>query len=82
MDKQEINKRVRAVVLDKLTYTREEAKDDADFKEQLSADSLDCIEIIMQIETEFSTTIPDEEWVGLDTIGKITEYLHERLTFV
>lgn len=82
MDKQEINKRVRAIVLDKLTCTREEAKDDADFKEQLSADSLDCIEIIMQIETEFSTTIPDEEWVGLDTIGKITEYLHERLTFV
>lgn len=81
MDKQEINKRVRAVVLDKLTCTREEAKDDADFKEQLSADSLDCIEIIMQIETEFSTTIPDEEWVGLDTIGKITEYLHERLSF-
>lgn len=82
MTKQEINKRVREIVTDKLGCSNEDATDIANFKDDLGGDSLDCIEVIMEIESSFSTTIPDEEWVGLDTISKITEYLHERLSFV
>lgn len=82
MTKQEINKRVREIVKDKLVCSNEDATDIANFKDDLGGDSLDCIEVIMEIQSSFSTTIPDEEWIGLDTIGKITEYLHERLSFV
>lgn len=82
MNKHEINKRVKALVIDRLCICEEDTTNDADFKKDLGADSLDLVELIMQVETDFSTTIPDKDWEDLDTISKLTNYLHERLAFV
>ncbi len=82
MNIDEINQRVRAIVIDKLGVESEDATDNAHFKDDLGADSLDLADLFMDLETSFSTTIPDVDWPELDTIGKVGAYLHERLQFV
>lgn len=47
--------------------------------EDLSIDSLDRIELCMQIETQFSTSIPDSDWEGMKEVGEIVNYLCDKL---
>lgn len=82
MNKQYINQKVKHIVIEKLGIPDEDATDTAHFKDDLGADSLDCVELFMEVERGFSTTIPDPEQPELLTIGQLTEFLHERLMFV
>lgn len=70
-----IEARVRAIIADQLGVAEEEVKPESRFIEDLGADSLDIVELIMAMEEEFETEIPDEEAEKLLTVGDTIEYI-------
>ncbi len=61
LSRKEIEEKVNEILVDKLCVTEEEVKPEASLEDNLGADSLDAVEIIMEIEREVDITIPDEE---------------------
>jgi len=61
MNKEEIKSKIKDIIVDKNGVAPEEVTDKADFKGDLGMDSLDCVELIMEIEKEFSISISDDE---------------------
>jgi acyl carrier protein len=61
--------KVKEVVMDKLGVEESQITEDAHFMDDLSADSLDTVEIIMQLEEEFGIEIPDEDAENISTVG-------------
>lgn len=74
-----IKAKVREIIATQLGVTEDEITNKAAFIEDLGADSLDTVELIMQFEEEFDIEIPDEEAENLTTVGKAIEYLEEKL---
>jgi acyl carrier protein len=72
-------KRVEAIIVEQLGVTPEEVVPEASFIDDLGADSLDIVELVMAMEEEFDIEIPDEHAERLQTIGSAVEYLKERL---
>jgi acyl carrier protein len=72
-------KRVEAIIVEQLGVTPEEVVPEASFIDDLGADSLDIVELVMAMEEEFDIEIPDEHADRLQTIGSAVEYLKERL---
>ncbi len=70
-----IEARVRSIIADQLGITEEEIKPESKFIEDLGADSLDIVELIMAMEEEFQTEIPDEEAEKIRTVGDVMEYV-------
>ncbi len=70
-----IEARVRTIVADQLGVPEEEIKPEARFIEDLGADSLDIVELIMAMEEEFETEIPDEEAEKIQTVSDTIEYI-------
>ena len=66
--------------MDRLSVDEDQIKPEASFVEDLSADSLDIVELIMGIEEEFDIEIPDEDAEKLTTVGEATEYIKSKLT--
>ncbi len=75
--REEIQKRVVEIVAEQLGLNNDEVKPDSDLFEDLGADSLDVVELVMGLEEEFDITVPDEETEGLLTISKIAEYIFD-----
>ena len=75
----ELKKRVEEIIVEQLGVTPEEVVDEASFIDDLGADSLDIVELVMAMEEEFDIEIPDEHAERLQTIGSAVEYLKERL---
>ena len=71
--------RVKEIIIDKLGIEEGKITNDARFIEDLGADSLDTVELIMQFEEEFDIEISDEEAENLTTIGKSVEYINSKL---
>ena len=71
--------RVKEIIVDKLGVEESKITNDARFIEDLGADSLDTVELIMQFEEEFDIEISDEEAEGLTTIGKSVDYINNKL---
>ncbi len=71
--------RVKEIIVDKLGVEEEKITNDARFIEDLGADSLDTVELIMQFEEEFDIEISDEEAEDLTTIGKSVDYINSKL---
>ena len=71
----EIESRIKAIIADQLGVSEDEVKPEARFIEDLGADSLDIVELIMAMEEEFETEIPDEEAEKILTVGDTIEYL-------
>lgn len=61
MNKEEIKSKIKDIIVDKNGVTPEEVTDKADFKGDLGMDSLDCFELIIEVEKEFAISIPDDE---------------------
>ena len=75
----EIESKVVAIIVDKLGVDEAEVKPEASFTNDLGADSLDTVELIMEFEKEFGISIPDEDATELMTVGKIVEYIEAKL---
>ena len=70
-----IEARVRSIIADQLGVSEEEIRPDSNFIEDLGADSLDIVELIMAMEEEFDTEIPDEEAENIRTVGDAVGYV-------
>jgi len=75
----EIEKRVKKIVVEQLGVKPEEAVNDASFVDDLGADSLDTVELVMALEEEFETEIPDEEAEKIATIQQAIDYIKSQL---
>lgn len=72
--------RVKAIIEDKLYVDKSEITDNANLADDLGADSLDQIELVMELEKEFDITIPDEDFDGIATVGEVVEYMKKAVT--
>ena len=71
----EIEERVTAIIVDKLGVNASEVKPEATFAQDLGADALDTVELIMEFEKEFGITIPDDKAEGIATVGDAISYI-------
>lgn len=70
-----IAERVTKIIVDKLGVDEAEVTPEASFTQDLGADSLDTVELIMEFEKEFDTSIPDEQAEKITTVGQAIEFL-------
>jgi acyl carrier protein len=71
----EIAERVKEIIAQELGVEQEKVTNDASFVEDLGADSLDTVELVMAFEEEFGIEIPDEEAESMQTVGNAISYL-------
>ena len=71
--------RVTKLVCEQLGVEEDEVKPEASFVEELGADSLDTVELVMALEEEFETEIPDEEAEKITTVQLACDYINEHL---
>ncbi|GAB4478135.1 MAG: acyl carrier protein [Anaerolineae bacterium] len=71
--------RVRKIIVDLLGVDEAKVVREAHFREDLDADSLDLVELIMEFETEFGGEISDEEAQKIQTVGQAIDYINERM---
>jgi acyl carrier protein len=70
--------RVKEIIINELGVEPEKVSNDASFVEDLGADSLDTVELVMAFEEEFGIEIPDEDAENLQTVGDAIRYLQEK----
>lgn len=75
----DIQGRVKQIIVDKLGVDDSEVTEAADFANDLGADSLDTVELIMEFEKEFEISIPDEQAENIKTVGQAIDYLKEQI---
>jgi len=72
-----IAERVNKIIIDKLGVDETEVTAEASFTNDLGADSLDTVELIMEFEKEFDLSIPDEKAENIQTVGQAVKYIEE-----
>ncbi len=70
-----VEKRVREIVAEQLERDVNEVKNESSFIDDLGADSLDIVELVMKMEEEFSIEIPDEEAEKIKTVNDVVQYI-------
>ncbi len=75
MDPEKLSQRVVEIIAEKLSVNESEITPEANFTDDLGADSLDTVELIMEFEKEFNINIPDEEAENIKTVGDAISYL-------
>ena len=71
----EVAERVKAIIVDKLSVEETEVTNEASFTNDLGADSLDTVELIMEFEKEFGISIPDDHAEKITTVGDAIAYI-------
>jgi acyl carrier protein len=79
LDREEIFTKVKALIVEQLGVDKDKVTLEANFREDLEADSLDLVELIMAFEEEFGGEISDEEAQGITTVGQAVDYLVKHL---
>jgi len=74
-----LEERVSEIIVEQLGISKEEIKPEASFIDDLGADSLDIVELVMAMEEEFDIEIPDDDAEKLQTIGDALSYIKERV---
>jgi len=74
-----IAERVNKIIVDKLGVDESEVTKEASFTNDLGADSLDTVELIMEFEKEFDISIPDEQAENIQTVGQAVGYLESQI---
>lgn len=77
-DMKELEEKVKDIIVEELGVEREKLTENASFMEDLGADSLDIVELVMEFEKQFDMDIPDEDAEKLRTVGDALRYLHEK----
>ncbi len=73
----DVREKVVSIIVDKLGVEESEVTNEASFTNDLGADSLDTVELIMEFEKEFNLSIPDEEAEKIETVGNAVDYIVE-----
>ena len=74
-----LEERVAEIIVEQLGISREEVKPEASFIEDLGADSLDIVELVMAMEETFDVEIPDDDAEKIQTIGDAVKYLKDKI---
>lgn len=74
----DIEAKVKQIIVDKLSVDEAEVKNEASFSNDLGADSLDTVELIMEFEKEFKIQIPDDQAEKIQTVGNAIAYIEEK----
>lgn len=74
----DIREEVKKIIIEKLGVEENQVVDDARFIDDLGADSLDTVELVMALEEKFGMEIPDEEAEKLTTVGSAIKYIEEK----
>ena len=73
-----VEEKVTEIVSEQLGVPKEEITRESSFVDDLKADSLDVVELVMEFEDEFGITIPDEDYEKIRTVGDATDYIQEK----
>jgi len=76
----DIASRVKAIIVDKLSVEESEVTNEASFTNDLGADSLDTVELIMEFEKEFGISIPDDQAEKIGTVGNAIAYVEANVS--
>ena len=76
----DIQERVVAIIVDILGVDQSEVNPEASFTNDLGADSLDTVELIMEFEKEFNIAIPDDQAENISTVGEAIKYIQEHVS--
>ena len=77
MAEKSIEERVKEIIVNQLDVNPDQVTPDAKFIEDLGADSLDTVELVMELEDKFGNEIPDDEAEKLQTVGDVIKYIEE-----
>ncbi len=75
MERDDIMEKVRSVIVDQLSVDEVDVTEEASFIDDLGADSLDIVELVMALEEEFGISIPDEEAENIKTVGDAIAFI-------
>jgi acyl carrier protein len=75
----DVEAKVKEIIMDKLGVEESQITPEASFTNDLGADSLDIVELVMGLESAFQVSIPDEDAEKINTVGDATKYLKEKL---
>lgn len=75
----DVLEKITKILCDQLDLDEEQVTEDSEIIDDLGADSLDIVDLVMTLEEEFDTEIPDEDIEGLKTVGDIVKYVEEHL---
>ena len=78
MAEKSIEERVKDIIVEQLGVNPEQVTPSASFIEDLGADSLDTVELVMAFEEEFSVEVPDEDAEKLQTVGDVNKYIEDK----
>lgn len=73
----DVFEKVKKILCDQLDLEEEQVTEEAEVIEDLGADSLDIVDLVMTLEEEFDTEIPDEDIENLKTVGDIVKYIED-----
>ena len=79
MSPKKIEEEVRKIIINQLDISEEEVTPEASFTDDLGADSLDLVELVMAMEEKFDIDIPDEDAEGITTVQKAINYIDEQV---
>jgi len=80
LDREEILNKIQEITADRLGVDESDVTPEASFREDLEADSLDLVELIMELEEQFGMEIPDEEAEKITTVEEAVDYVQEHQT--
>ena len=76
----DIKSQVVSIIVDKLGVEESQVTDDANFTKDLGADSLDTVELILQLEKQFNISIEDSDAEKIQTVGDVVKFLNEKMS--
>ncbi|HEY5113425.1 MAG TPA: acyl carrier protein [Coriobacteriia bacterium] len=79
MDRDELFEKIKGVVVEQLGVDEDDVAEDASFVDDLGADSLDIVELVMALEEEFGVSIPDEQAEKIKTVGDAVDFIVENV---